>query len=70
MAFEIHFEEKSAGAGAKCDHHKMKVRTRARCVRATQKMVATHALKKCTLEQKVARLEITGFIVWQYSTHH
>ena len=37
---------KGAGVGGKCDHHKMKVRASksgcARCVCATQKMVATH----------------------------
>ena len=41
---------KSAGAGAKCDHFKLEVRTRVRAhlsldVRATQKMVVTHTLQ-------------------------
>ena len=39
-----------AGVDGKCDHHKMKVRAtksgRARCVRATQKMGATHPLQR------------------------
>jgi hypothetical protein len=47
VVLKIHFVQKSASA--KCDHHKMKVRTRvrsqlcrrARCVRATQKTLSS-----------------------------
>ena len=52
----------SAGAGAKCDHFKLGVRTHVRahlnldvrgaCVRATQKTVATHTLFISNVNQR------------------